>query len=235
VIEYPTLLDTFDVGKWGTCRFLNWTHPQEGKKEFTEQQIDWLAQFIEPGTSCVDIGAYTGDTALPMSVASGPAGEVIAFEPNPVTHAILVKNSKLNPQYARIKCRKCAIAESNRTAIFHYDATGMNGGFLIKEPVHIVVKVERLDRCVFRRRLAFAKIDAEGEDGSILWNNMKLFKGNKTVVQVERYPHLNSEQATDLWRAISAYGTPFIEHDWERTPLTTLPPGLCNIVITPHA
>ena len=234
-MTYPTRLDTFDLGKWGTCQFLNWTHPEEGKKEFTERQIDWLAQFIKPGDSCVDIGAYTGDTALPMAIAAGKTGEVIAFEPNPVTHEILVQNAKLNPQFARIKCRKCAIGSAGSSAVFHYDATGMNGGLIPNEPMAVTVKMERLDKCIFKRRLAFAKIDAEGQDGEILWDNMELFKGNKTVVQVERYPHLDSARATDLWRAIFAYGTPFIEHDWERAPLTTLPPGLCNIVITPHA
>lgn len=231
MVIYPTRLDTFDLGKWGTCQFLNWEHPNEGKKEFTEKQIDWLAQFIQPGESCVDIGAYTGDTALPMAVAAGATSEVIAYEPNPVTHEILIENAKLNPQFARIKCRKCAISSIGGTAVFKYDPTGMNGGQYAMECEPMTVKTERLDRCVFRRRLAFCKIDCEGQDGEILWDNMKLFRGNKTVVQIERYTHLTSDQAIDLWRAIFAYGTPFIGHDWER--LTSLPPGLCDIVIVP--
>lgn len=233
MVEYPTQLDEFDLGKWGKAKFLNWLHPQEGRKEFTEKQIDWLAQFIAPGDSCVDIGAYTGDTALPMAVAAGANGEVIAWEPNKVTYAFLYENSKLNPQFAPILCRNKAVGIKKGKEIFKYDVTRMNGGRLV-EGEDVSVNVERLDIFKFKGRLAYVKIDTEGQDAEILAGYMDLFRKNKTVVQVERYPHLNQLGSEMLWRVITEYGTPFIEGDWERKPLEALPPNLINIVIVPN-
>lgn len=233
-MNFSTRIDEFDLGKWGHCKFANWLHPQEGQKEFTEKQIDWLAHFIAPGESCVDIGAYTCDTALPLAIAAGANGEVIAYEPNPVTYAILYDNSKLNPQFAPIKCRNKAVGAKKGTAVFKYDSTRMNGGALV-EGEDVSIRVERLDTFKFKFRLALVKIDTEGQDADILATFIQLFRENKSVVQVERYPHLNTLGAEMLWRVVTEYGTPFLEHDWDRKPLQSLPSGLCNILIVPHA
>lgn len=234
MISYPTELSEHDLGKWGHAKFRQWLHPQEGIKEFTEKQIDWLAQFIAPGESCVDVGAYSGDTALPLAVATGANGEVIAYEPNRTTYEILYQNSQLNPQFAPIKCRNKAVGAKKGKATFKYDSTRMNGGALI-EGEEVEVRVERLDTFKFKGRVAFVKIDTEGQDADILATFIQFFRANKSVVQVERYPHLNKLGAEMLWRVISEYGVPFVEHDWDRKPLSDLPSGLCNIVITPHA
>jgi FkbM family methyltransferase len=231
--SYPNELSEHDLGKWGKARFRQWKHPREGFKEFTEKQIDWLAQFIAPGDSCVDIGAYSGDTALPMAVAAGANGEVVAYEPNAVTYSILYENSKLNPQFAPIKCRNKAIGMKKGVEVFHYDATRMNGGQLV-EGEDVRVRVERLDTFKFKGRIAYVKIDTEGQDAAIFAGYFGLLKESKSVVQVERYPYLNRLGNEMLWRVITEYGTAFIEGDWDRKPLTSLPPNLTNIVITPH-
>jgi FkbM family methyltransferase len=232
MIEYPTRIDEFDLGKWGHCRFAQWLHPNEGKKEFTEKQIDWLAQFISPGDSCVDIGAYNGDTALPMAIAAGANGEVVAYEPNKVTYLLLYENSKLNPQFAPILCRNKAIGMKKGKEIFKYDRTRMNGGRMV-EGEDVSVTVERLDVFKFKNRLAYVKIDTEGQDSELFAGYIGLFRENKSIIQCERYPHLNEVGAELLWRVITEYGVPFVEGDWNRTPLIELPKGLCNIVVTP--
>jgi len=235
VVNYPTRVDEFDLGTWGKCRFANWLHPQEGRKEFAERDIDWLAQFIKPGDSCVDIGAYNGDTMLPLAVATGANGEVVCYEPNPVTYLLLYENAKLNPQFAKVVCRNAAIDEMKGFVNFRYDPTQMNGGFFVKEEKLVKVRTERLDTYKFKNRLAFTKIDTEGQDAQLLEWYFALFRRERTVVQVERYPHLTPNAAENLWKMISDYGAPFLEKDWERKPLTSLPSGLCNIVVIPHA
>lgn len=234
MVTYGTRLDEFDLGHYGSCKFLNWLHPQEGKKEFDEKQIDWLAQFISPGESCVDIGGYTGDTALPMAIAAGANGEVVVYEPNPTTYDILYQNAKLNPQFAPIKCRNAAVGVRKEYALFKYDETRMNGGALVPGE-EVKVRVERLDAFKFKGPIAFLKIDTEGQDAAILTEFSNRLRHDKTIVQVERYPHLDEAGAHNLWMAIQHYGIPFMEGDWQRNHVAELPKGLCNIMITPYA
>ena len=49
-----------------------------------------------PGDAAIDIGAHTGDTALPVALAVGPQGAVFALEPNPFTYKVLIANAGLN-------------------------------------------------------------------------------------------------------------------------------------------
>jgi FkbM family methyltransferase len=231
--EYPSEWSEHDLGKWGKIVFYQWKHPQEVRKEFSEKQIDWLAQFISPGDSCVDIGAYTGDTALPMAVATGANGEVFAWEPNKTTYAILHQNSLQNPQFAPIVRRNKAVGMKKGKEVFKYDSTRMNGGRLV-EGEDVIVSIERLDIFKFKKRLAYVKIDTEGQDAELFAGYMSMFRQNKSVVQVERYPHLNHLGAEMLWRVITEYGVPFVEGDWDRKPLDALPEGLCNILVSPH-
>jgi FkbM family methyltransferase len=215
-------------------KFCQWLHPHEHRKVFTERDIDYLAQFIQPGDTAVDIGSFTGDTALPMAVAAGQTGYVYAFEPNPESLRVLIDNSILNPQFALICVIPYAIGLAREKRVFRYHCEQINGGFLTGgDP--ITVKNIRLDEGVIENKVSFVKFDCEGEDGVLLDAFIPWLKGNgNPVVQVERYPHLTDAQQFILWKAITAYGIPSLKDDWSFTELTKLPETLVDIVIRPR-
>ena len=76
--QYPTRIDSFDLGRWGHIKFMQWMFGN-GPLGFYEQTVTDYASYIPPGSFAIDIGAYTGDTAIPMALAAGPTGKVLAF------------------------------------------------------------------------------------------------------------------------------------------------------------
>jgi methyltransferase, FkbM family len=232
-MKYGARLDEFWLGKWGRIQFYQWLNPNERGQNFTQGTIDWLANFINAGDTVIDIGAYTGDTAIPMAVAAGKTGTVHAFEPNPAALEVLMQNATLNPDIASIIVYPYAIGTTRGDAVFRYHAEQINGGFLT-EGAPVPVKRVRLDECDITGRISFVKFDTEGEDGVLLAEFNNWLSLRKPVVQVERFPHLNECQVKQLWKAIDTYGIPSMEGDWNFSRLMSLPDVLCNIMVRPY-
>ena len=235
-MTYGTTTTHHDLGKWGRVSFEQWDHPHEHRKEFTERDVDYLAQFIDPGDIAVDIGAFTGDTALPMAVASGNRGQVHAFEPNPASLRVLLKNSIANSTIAQTLVYPYAIGLVRDTSIFRYHCNQINGGALTHGDPVTVRRIPLDDLFPMDMPLAFVKIDCEGEDGDLLEHYTQWLRNHGSpVVQVERFPTLNQNQEQQLWKAIVRYGTPSLKDDWTFTELKELPSTLVDIIIKPHA
>lgn len=233
-MRYGIRLDEFYCGKWGTVMFHQWLNPNEKGQTFTERGIDWLAQFIKPGDTVVDVGGYIGDTAIPMAAAAGKEGSVHVFEPNPEALEVLLYNSTINQNFAPIIVYPYAIGVKKEDAIFRYHAEQINGGALT-EGIPVPVKRVRLDECDIPGRVTFVKFDCEGEDGILLAEFNKWLKIRRVVVQVERFPNLTKPQEEQLWKAITDYGTAFMEGDWHYAKITSLPDVLCNLILFPYA
>ncbi len=74
-----------------------------------------------------------GDSTLPMALAVGQTGTVIAFEANAYVFATLAKNASLNPDLGRIYAYNLAVTEESRMYEFSYNDPGfMNGGAVEK-------------------------------------------------------------------------------------------------------
>ncbi|HIK82039.1 MAG TPA: hypothetical protein EYF93_03985, partial [Planctomycetes bacterium] len=62
VVEYHLPID-------GKIQYAQWLHPAESTKLVRQDEINELRSFLNPGDVAIDIGAHTGDTALPMALA----------------------------------------------------------------------------------------------------------------------------------------------------------------------
>ena len=60
--------------------------------EWEPEEIRWLCQQVQPGMTCVNVGANVGYFSSWMSRLTGPDGQVFAFEPNPVLLPLLREN-----------------------------------------------------------------------------------------------------------------------------------------------
>ncbi len=83
-------------------QFARWQHPGERPKVVTQQSIDALRAFLREGDVAIDIGAHTGDSTLPIALAVGARGLVLALEPNPYVFKVLEVNAALNPGKTRV-------------------------------------------------------------------------------------------------------------------------------------
>lgn len=80
---YGSEVTSFELANDGRVELARWLHPAESPKVVTQEVVDHLRTIVKPGDVAIDIGAHTGDTTVPMALAVGPTGCVIALEPNP--------------------------------------------------------------------------------------------------------------------------------------------------------
>jgi hypothetical protein len=80
---YGSEIRRFTLPRDGLVEYAQWLHPRETDKAVRQEVVDELRTFLRPGDVAIDIGAHTGDSTLPMALAVGSAGHVLALEPNP--------------------------------------------------------------------------------------------------------------------------------------------------------
>lgn len=215
--EYGFEVRKFDLGRYGVVEYAQWLHPFETAKTFCADDVDGLRRFIREGDTAIDVGAHTGDTALPMALACGVTGLVIACEPNPHVFRILEENSRLNRGRTRIAPLNFAATESDGAYVFHYwDASFGNGGNLSRlhnqrhghrYPLDVEGRdLERYLRLHFAERLprlSFVKTDAEGYDKDVLRAMRGLLLEFRPVVVCEVHKKLDGVERRELHDALA--------------------------------
>ena len=191
----------FDLAKEGTVFYAQWQHPKEGKKYIEQETVDELKKFLRAGDAVLDIGAHTGDTALPLALAVGKTGCVFALEPNKYVFPILEKNAQLNDEKTNILPLMFAATEADGEFEFNYSDSGFcNGGFHENESLWrhahaFPLKVEGKNLFNYLRenhleiisKIRFIKIDAEGYDFAVLKTLESLVSLNKPFIKAEIY------------------------------------------------
>ena len=218
--EYGYEVKTFILPEYGEVNYAQWLHPFESEKEITRDNVDFFGKLLTEGSFCIDIGAHTGDTTVPMAVALGKEGKVLALEPNPYVYKILEKNASLNPGHGRILPIPYAATHEPGVFTFHYsDASFCNGGFLekIKNNQHnhnYTLDVEGIRLSDYLRenhprdleRLSLVKVDAEGYDKEILKSIADILARYQPRILAECYKRLNNQERSELYHALSDLG-----------------------------
>ena len=218
--EYGYEARRFDLGRYGVVEYAQWLHPFERDKTFCADDVDGLRRFIREGDTAIDVGAHTGDTALPMALACGATGLVVACEPNPYVFKVLEANAGLNRGRTRIAPLNFAATETDGTYVFHYwDASFGNGGNLSRlhnqrhghrYPLRVEGRdLERYLRAHFPERLArlsFIKTDAEGYDKDVLRSVRGLLAEFRPVVVCEVHKKLDDAERGELYGVLADAG-----------------------------
>ncbi len=180
-------------------RYAQWLHPRAYSGAILPSEVKRLQSFLQPGDVAIDIGAHMGDSTLPMALAVGKTGTVIAFEANSYVFETLSVNANLNPSIAKIYAYNLAVTEESRIYEFSYNDPGfMNGGaventrgFRRGDAFRQMVKGVRLTDFLQSNfpelvaKIRFIKIDTEGCDLYILKSISSLLKQVRPVIQTE--------------------------------------------------
>ncbi|GHS92135.1 hypothetical protein FACS1894139_09260 [Planctomycetales bacterium] len=221
--EYGYEVKRFPVEGFGTVEYAQWSHPAESAKSVTIDGVNFYRQFVHAGEMAIDIGAHTGDTTVPMALATGKSGLTVAFEPNKYVHKILAKNATLNPDKTRIDAYCLATTAEDGQFEFNYsDASFCNGGFLsqIKQhrkatrghayKLHVTgVNLEKFLREKYAAalpRLRLIKIDTEGYDKEIVKSIPHLLRDYRPHLLVECYKRLTGAERFDLYDTLVGGG-----------------------------
>lgn len=162
-----------------TSSFIEWALFFLG--EIEPETADLLDRTIRPGWVCIDAGANIGLLSLVMARATGPAGAVYAFEPNPEIRPRLDANIRLNGA-AQVRIEEICLGSTNRAVDFYVPDTlvsnvGQASIYLDHHPElgervrRISVPMVRLDDYVASHALTsvhLLKIDVEGGEIDLL-------------------------------------------------------------------
>jgi FkbM family methyltransferase len=207
----------------GLVQYAQWLHPHMNPHEtpFVVQQaeVDALRQWIGPGDFAIDIGAHCGDTAVPMALAAGKGGCVLALEPNRYAFAVLDQNAKLNQHQTHIEPRCFAATSHDGQFEFLYgDPSFCNGGLAErpwnpwkkKFPLAVqgrnLLNVLRKEFAYWLPRLRYVKVDAEGHDLAILESILPVLREFQPVVRTEVFKKLKATQRFALFDLLASAG-----------------------------
>lgn len=202
--EYPYEVETFTLASDGEVRFAQWRHPAETRKILTQEGVDAVRAFLREGDVALDIGAHTGDSALPIALAVGRRGRVFALEPNPYVFSVLAVNATLNPAKTNINPLMFAAMPADGQFDFEYSDSGFcNGGFhegigRWRHGHFHRLRVEGRNVGAYLRaqapdalaRLRYIKIDTEGFDRAVVSSLADVIAATRPYIKTEIYKHM---------------------------------------------
>jgi FkbM family methyltransferase len=172
------------------------------KGTYEEGFCSRLAEAVQPGDVCCDIGAFRGYTAGVMALAG--ASEVCAFEPAPLNQHAVRRVMALNPRLP-IKLVEAAVgAEEGTIKITIHEDASMNfiGGDDSGRPT-VEAKLATIDAEVARGVSAPAvmKIDVEGAEASVLRGASKALSQSVREIFVELHHQKAADECSEILEA----------------------------------
>ena len=169
--------------------------------QYEEHVRHWARQHLRAGDVAVDVGANVGALTFLAASLVGPAGRVIAVEPNPDNLQLLYRGIVLN-RFENVEV--LANAASNRREVFSLTG-GTSNTHLIeaREPVEVGYFVQSvvLDEALGDLpRLDFVKMDIEGHEPQALEGFRRAIGRHRPALLVEFNPRclVNLQQQDPL-------------------------------------
>ncbi|QIP14872.1 FkbM family methyltransferase [Spirosoma aureum] len=232
--KYGHETNTFQLADDGLVEFANWKNPLVEPKIITQGEINFFRRFVPRGSFCIDIGANIGDTTVPMALAAGKEGVTLGFEPNPMTHEILVANAQLNSRTTNIVPLPYAITmEDGEFFYSSSEASFGNGGVSasVEEAkkhgnFQLQQKIKGINLLTFLNdrykdqlsRLSLIKIDVEGHDQEVIESISPLIAQYKPVLIAECFSESRLDERTELYNTVANLGyTLFYFEDFEES------------------
>lgn len=202
----------FHLPEDGLVEYAQWLHPREAKRRITAASVARLRELVGEGDFCIDIGAHSGDTTIPMALAVGRSGCVLALEPNGYVYPVLEENSRLNRDKTNIVPWMVAATPENGEVVFEYSDAGFcNGGrhegisrWKHAHAFELKVQGVNLARALRERyadrlpRLKLIKTDAEGYDLPVVRSLADVIEEYRPYVLSEVFRHTGRPYRVDL-------------------------------------
>jgi FkbM family methyltransferase len=150
-----------------------------------------LCRIVKPGMTVVDVGSNLGLYTVLFSRLVGPAGHVIAFEPDPDLYALVQKSSRLNG-CVNVTANNLALGSKNgrlrlQTTLINagdnHLAEGRNRIFRRS----IETRVAPLDDLLLDHAPDLVKIDVQGWELEVLRGMTRVLESNSDIKIVFEY------------------------------------------------
>ncbi|NRA36995.1 MAG: FkbM family methyltransferase [Planctomycetes bacterium] len=211
--KYGYKVNSFELDDYGTIEYAQWLHPRESAKVVNNKLVSELTAFLNPGDFCIDIGAHSGDSAIPIALAVGAEGCVVALEPNSYIYPVLEKNSQLNRDKTNIIPIQAAATEEDGKITFEYSDSGFcNGGrheniskwkhghaFNLEVDGIDLSKKLQSEHPEKLEKLRFIKVDTEGYDLYVIQSLKDIIDQYQPYVKTEIFKLTDEKYRTELY------------------------------------
>ena len=202
--------------------------------------IALLDELVGPGDLVVDAGAHRGVFTMRLSELVGPAGRVLAFDPNP---ECVRRLEQIAEAAGNAVVHASALSDAPGVAVLHVpvrsgarlDALGHLGKAAESDEIALSVPTVTLDEVLDAedRRVRFVKCDVEGHELAVLRGASSVLESERPALLVEiewRHAGEAMQETFDLLRAAGymaevvtpAGRRPLHEFDVERDQLAHL-------------
>lgn len=218
--KYPTRVDSFTVGPFGTVRFANWENPLVEPKSIAAENVEFYQQFLREGDVAIDIGANIGNMTIPLALVTGKTGLTLGFDPNPYVFEVLEENTRLNPDKTNIDAYNFAISEQDGEFYYNSSEASFNNGGISTEPSNrhgkyaLRTKIKGVNLQQFLEanyadrlpRLKLVKIDTEGYDKEIIKSISGLLRRYHPAVITECFGKNDSAARFEQFEVLRSLG-----------------------------
>lgn len=159
---------------------------------------EFLAKRIKPGMTCFDVGANIGAYVLQLAHWNGPAGKVVAFEPNTGAREVLARHIGWNRITDRVTVVPSAVSSAPGESVLYAEgADGMsrlaeaNRG-LRGEAVELIVPVTSIDTWCAANDVwpDVLLLDIEGFEIEALRGARSTIARSRPIIVVEMHPNV---------------------------------------------
>ena len=155
----------------------------------TRNEVALLQNFVKAGDLIYDVGAHIGTFAIPLALAAGENGRVIAIEADAESFALLRQNLERLGLQSRVtahlgvaggrgaRYRRVRTDRHTSATYFMPDAEGA--------AMPVIILDDLQDQSEPRRRVAVIKIDVEGMELAVLRSAERTIGRDRPVLYVE--------------------------------------------------
>ncbi len=190
-VETPDFVLYVDLADWAVGRPI----ARSGSYEPSTDEL--LRSLVSSGDTVVDVGANVGWFSMLAARLVGPAGRVLAVEPNPA-NCRLIERSAAENGFTGVTV--LPVAASDRSGMAALETDGSNGRMVLLDRApptalscSFVVPLERLDELVGRaglERVDVLKIDVEGAEALVLRGASGTIARHRPAIVCEVFPAL---------------------------------------------
>ncbi|MEY4504706.1 MAG: hypothetical protein RL154_1002, partial [Pseudomonadota bacterium] len=176
---------------------------------YFDSELEVFSQIIKPGMVVADIGANIGAHTIALARLTGPAGAVIALEPQRIAHQLLCANVALNSFLNVHTLNVGAGAECKYMQSTELDYSKPNnfGGFDISNAKHLAnsssIQIITMDSMFSNTNIGFIKIDVEGHEADVIRGSKNIIEKSRPAMYIENDRQQKSKELLSL---ISSFG-----------------------------
>jgi FkbM family methyltransferase len=179
---------------------------------FARHEVTALCRLLRPGDVAVDVGANIGCHSLAFAEVVGPAGRVLAFEPEPRNVRLLRANAELNG--LAIEVHPVALSDAAGRLTLHL-VPGNAGAHAIGPPARagdgtgtVEVEATTLDDALAAlggRKVRLLKMDVEGYEWRVVAGARRVLRQHRPIVMTEFSPLLIARRGGDAAAYLDAF------------------------------